>query len=92
MSKTRDEKRYELERELDAKALQQQTEEDQLENDEDELKMKKEDIESKMNVLQLRESAAKRMLELYQQQLAAAEQRCENLRAQRQQIESSSNL
>ena len=54
--------------------------------------MKKEDIESKMNVLQLRESAAKRMLELYQQQLAAAEQRCANLRAQRQQIESSSNL
>ena len=40
-----------------------------------------------MEILRLRESAAKRMLELYQNQLAAAEQRCDNLRQQRRQIE-----
>jgi hypothetical protein len=42
--------------------------------------MRKEDLETKMRVLQLRETAAKRMLDLYQQQLAAAEKRCENLK------------
>jgi hypothetical protein len=86
---TRDERERiaKLERELDAKAMQQQADEEDLDLREEDLRMRKEELDTKMRVLQLRETAAKRMLELYQQQLAGAEKRCENLRAQRGQIE-----
>jgi hypothetical protein len=66
--------------ELTATAQQQLVEDNDLEIQETELKMKVQDVKTKMRVLGLRERAAQKLLGLYQSELEKAEQTCEKLR------------
>jgi hypothetical protein len=51
-----------------------------LEIQETELKIKIQDVKTKMRVLELREKSAQNLLSLYQSELEKAEQTCENIR------------
>jgi hypothetical protein len=68
------------EAQLTAATHADQAEDNELEIQETELKIKVQDVKTKMKVLELRESAVRKLLRLYQSELEKAERTCEDLR------------
>lgn len=68
-----------LERELNSLLSRIQTEEDQLEGDEESIKQARGEIESERRMLQLKEDAANKMINIYKQQYEQAAERYQTL-------------
>jgi chromosome segregation ATPase len=81
------ERLQQIERDLDAKTLRQQIESNNLDTREEELKLKRAELEAQILVLGAKGAAGKRVLEIYEQQLAAAERRSRAMKAYRSRLE-----
>jgi chromosome segregation ATPase len=78
------------EMELDARVLAHERELAELDLKEDEMKLEKVEVEAKLALLAARAQAAAKVLDLFKQQLAIAEQRAETLAAQKKRIQGES--
>jgi chromosome segregation ATPase len=79
-----------MERQLDEEEMEQKAESQKINLQEEDLRVGHDELEKKMQLFQLRKTAALGMIDLYQRQLAAAQRRCQSLRLEREQIKGDS--